>query len=459
MMIGFFSQALGCRVNQAEKIAIDQELLKNGFFYTSEKPDLFILNTCTVTHKADRESRQIIYKIKKKFPQVKIVVTGCAATYWLKEKWDKKLNVDLIVDNQNKNLLVKRILLLTGKPRGDAEGYQNLNFNRQTSKNLWGTKQQDVPFLAVNAKHLFSDKYLQSRRVIVKIQDGCHRFCSFCIVPYLRGLPKSVSPQLIVDEINFYQKKEGIKEVILTAINTEAYGRDINKSLVDLLDLVFQKTEVSRISFGSIHPWSIDEEFLYFYKKINQLNRLANFFHIPLQSGSDRVLRLMKRGYEIEEFKEKLMLIKKINQDAFLATDVIVGFLDETEKDFEETRDFLEKSPLVRFHVFRYSPRKGTAAYYLGKRLKEVDEKTKTQRAEILRDLSTKKYHLFLQSLVGKKDKVLILNKKVDKESYQGLLSNQIPIVVRTEKSNVGKIIPVKVEVYQKNQLFGKIIY
>ena len=428
-MPSFFSYALGCRVNQAEKIAIDNQLLKMGFQFSKTNPDLFILNTCTVTHKADRESRQLIYQAKKDFPQAKIIVTGCAATYWLKEKLDKKMKIDLIVDNQSKDLIVRRILNL-------LKINQTLSLDRQ----------------------MFVDKYLSSKRVIIKIQDGCHRFCSFCIVPYLRGLPQSLPPSVVVDKITQYQKEFAIKETILTAINTEAYGRDINKSLVELLTVVFKQTTVERISFGSIHPWSIDKEFLNFYQKVNSLGRLVNFFHIPLQSGSNRILRLMKRGYEREEFEEKLEAIQKIEKKALLATDVIVGFLDESEKEFNETLEFLERSPLRRFHVFRYSPRKGTAAYFLGKRLKVVDEKTKTKRAEILRKLSARKYHQFLQSLVGGKDQVLVLDKKIDNESYEGLLSNQIPIIVQVKANDVGQIKPIKIEVCKKGKLFGKII-
>lgn len=425
----FFSQALGCRVNQAEKTAIDYQLLRKGYRYSKDNPDIFILNTCTVTHKADRESRQIIYQAKKNFPQAKIVVTGCAATYWLREKLDKRLGIDLIVDNQNKELIVRRILHLFRINR-------SINLDRK----------------------IFIDKYLSSKRVIIKIQDGCHRFCSFCIVPYLRGLPRSISSEEIIKKINLFQKEFDIKEVILTAINTEAYGRDINMSFIDLLKTVIEKTSVERISFGSIHPWSVDKGFLNFYQKVNPLFRLVSFFHIPLQSGSNRILTLMKRGYEKEEFEEKLEAIKKINERAFLATDVIVGFLNETDDDFNQTYQFLERSPIAKFHIFRYSPRKRTAAFFLGKRLKMVDEKTKTKRAKVLRELSEKKYNHFLQSLVGIRDKVLVLKKKVDNESFEGLLSNQIPIIIQAKASDIGQIMPVKVELYKKGRLFGKII-
>jgi threonylcarbamoyladenosine tRNA methylthiotransferase MtaB len=426
----FFSLALGCRVNQAEKEFIDRQLLEAGFVLDSENPSIVILNTCTVTHKADRESRQLVYQWKKKAPEAKIVVTGCAATYWLNNHLDLDLPIDLIVDNQNKELLVRKI-------------NQFLNLCK-------GKKQFDI-------RNFFSDKYLSSKRILIKIQDGCHRFCSFCIVPYLRGLPKSVSPELIIELINQSIEKYQIKEAILTAINTEAYGRDNHLSFPDLLNRIVTETKIERISFGSIHPWSINDSLVSTLSSIYRSGRLVNYFHIPLQSGSNKILKLMKRGYTREEYEEK---IRKIDQNipySFIATDVIVGYLDETDDDFDDTYKLLENLPINKFHVFRFSPRKKTAAFYMKKYLKEPNEKVKKERSTLLRRLSQLKYEKFLQSFVNKKDQVLILNKKLER-GYEGLLSNQLPIVVVDGKKSVGKIKKVKIDDCQEDKLFGKII-
>jgi threonylcarbamoyladenosine tRNA methylthiotransferase MtaB len=426
----FFSLALGCRVNQAEKELIDRQLLEAGFGLDSENPSIVILNTCTVTHKADRESRQLVYQWKKKAPEAKIVVTGCAATYWLNNHLDVDLPIDLIVDNQNKELLVRKIK-------------QFLNLNKEE-------KQFDI-------KNFIFDKYLSSKRILIKIQDGCHRFCSFCIVPYLRGLPKSMPPELIIELINQSIEKYQIKEAILTAINTEAYGRDNHISFPDLLNRIVRETKIERISFGSIHPWSINDSLVSTLSSIYRSGRLVNYFHIPLQSGSNKILKLMKRGYTREEYEEK---IRKIDQNipySFIATDVIVGYLDETDDDFNDTYKLLENLPINKFHVFRFSPRKKTAAFYMKKYLKEPNEKVKKERSTLLRRLSQLKYEKFLQSFVNKEDQVLILNKKLER-GYEGLLSNQLPIVVVDGKKSVGKIKKVKIDDCQEDKLFGKII-
>ena len=216
----------------------------------------------------------------------------------------------------------------------------------------------------------WASKYLNSGRTLIKIQDGCQRFCSYCIVPYLRGTPRSETIENLKLKIKSLGKN--IKEIIFTAINTEAFGFDTGEKLITLIDQTIEVTKIQRISFGSIHPWSIDNEFLDYYKKILPLKRLINFFHVPIQSGSNKILNLMKRSYTREEIMEKLQSIKRLNKFALIATDVIVGFLDETDKDFQDTYDFLEKSPISKFHIFRFSNRDNTAAHYMKKNLKKA---------------------------------------------------------------------------------------
>lgn len=427
----FYSLALGCRVNQAEKEVVDFQLINNGWQRSENKPELIIVNTCTVTHKADRESRQLIYQLRSQYPKSKLLITGCAATYWLKNNIDKKLPIDLIVDNQNKNLIFERV------------------------NQLFGIKKLK-DFLSKN--NFVSDKYLSSKRLLIKIQDGCHRFCSFCIVPFLRGLSTSIPEEIIIKKINFYQKNFLIKEVILTAINTEAYGYDNGKNLNSLIESILTKTKIKRISFGSIHPWSFTTDFFKILKQIKNTNRFVYFFHIPLQSGSDNILKLMKRGYSTYEYEEIVNQLKKINPRSFIATDVIVGFLGEDDDKFEETYQFLKKIPVDRFHVFRYSKREKTAAYYLEKQIPPVSERIKKNRSQALRDLSQQKFNLFLEKMVNQKDSALILNKKVDENFYEALLSNQIPIIVKARKKDVGEIKKVKVIEFKKSFLFGKII-
>ncbi|OGK20040.1 hypothetical protein A3C23_03595 [Candidatus Roizmanbacteria bacterium RIFCSPHIGHO2_02_FULL_37_13b] len=425
----FDSFSFGCRVNIAEKEEIDRQMIIKGFKQTTVEPDIYIINTCSVTQKAEREARQLIYQVRKKQPQTKIVVTGCCSTYWLKSGKYTDLPVDLITDNLQKeylvqlikNKLLKNIPLLDGRPK---------------------------------VVDILSDKFLLSGRLLVKIQDGCHRFCSFCIVPYLRGLPKSIPIKEIVNTIN--HSSDNIKEVVLTAINTEAFGKDSNEGFIELIKSVLKNTKVPRLSFGSVHPWSITNEFIDFYQQEQINNRLVNFFHIPLQSGSNKILTLMKRCHTREDMIDRVKRLASINKRIFISTDIIVGFLEETDNDFKDTYNFLDKSPISKFHVFRFSKREMTAGYYLAKRLKEPDNKTKIERSRLLRELSDEKFEAFQKSLLGYKSNALFL-KNTD-SIQEVLLDNQVPVYVEKTSIRPGDIKRIEVIKYQKDKLFGRII-
>jgi len=410
----FFSYSFGCRVNQAEKESLDQQLYRYGFISDNHQPALYIINTCAVTAKAEREARQLIYQLKRKNPKAKIIVTGCSATLWLK-KHLTLLEADLYLDNKHKARLADQII----------QGY--------------------FP----------TGKYLTSSRLLVKIQDGCHRFCTYCITAYLRGKPKSRPIRAILEQIKPFSDQ--IKEIVLTAINTEAYGQDTKESLVGLTKTLINNTDIPRISFGSIHPWSVNKEFLSFYKNYLPKKCLVNFFHIPLQSGSDKILKLMKRNYTSQEFLKKLNRIKKINPNAFIATDVIVGFLGETDKEFKETVSFLKKAPISRFHIFRFSDRPDTAAYFMKNKIQEPTSQEKVKRAKVLSLLSNQKYLEFLRQNVGRTSSALFLVKKVG-EYQEALLDNQLPILVKTNKSLAGQIKNVKILSVKNNCLIGKLI-
>jgi len=431
----FFTYSFGCRVNMAEKEQIDKQMTAAGFFQNESKPDIYIINTCSVTHKAEREARQLIYQIKKKLPKAKIVITGCSATYWLKTGKYNDLPIDLITDNLQKEYLVQLIKkqLLNNVPLSDGRLRVVSNKNEISDKK--------------------TDKFLSSGRFMVKIQDGCHRFCSFCIVPYLRGLPISRTISEIISLIN---ENSQIKEAILTAINTEAFGKDTNESFLELVKVTLNRTKISRLSFGSVHPWSLTDEFLEFYKNNCENERLVHFFHIPLQSGSNKILQLMKRVHTREDMMMRVKQITAINETAFISTDVIVGFLEETDVDFQDTYEFLAKSPISKFHVFRFSKRELTASFYLAKRLKEPDEKTKIRRAKLLRDLSEVKYEAFKKSLLGYRSQALFLSPNGSQQ--EALLNNQIPVCLQKSGFEPGNLKTVEVVKYKNKKLFGRII-
>ncbi|KKQ23923.1 MAG: 2-methylthioadenine synthetase [Candidatus Roizmanbacteria bacterium GW2011_GWC2_37_13] len=447
--MSFFSYSFGCRVNEAEKEEIDCKMSLNGFRFDKNKPDIFIINSCSVTNKAEREARQLIYQTKKKLPEAKIVVTGCSATYWLKNNLYKDLPIDIIIDNVNKEYLVDLIK-------------KRLNIENLASFHLGGG----------SGNFQNQNKFIDSGRLMVKIQDGCQRYCSFCIVPYLRGMPKSERIKSILSRISSYAKASEdkknlgreVKEVIFTAINTEAFGYDTGETLIQLIQQTLTDSTVPRISFGSIHPWSINNEFINYYKNILPLKRLVNFFHVPIQSGSNKILNLMKRGYTREEMMEKLHKLHKINPLALIATDVIVGFLDETDKDFQDTYNFLKESPIDKFHVFRFSKRTKTAADYMEKRLNEPSVAEKTKRAAALIKLGKKKYFQFKQKNINRVSLTLFLQRS-EEGFREALLDNQLPIWIAdkgrsatSEVAETGKIKNVKIIEFKKGRLFGKIV-
>ncbi len=423
--VSFKVHTFGCRVNQAESEVLKERMIQEGFLQNSDKYKIIVINSCAVTHKAEREVRQFIYQEKRKNPDVFLVVTGCAATYWKRNKVYIK-EIDLLIDNTEKEYVAKMI-----KKRFENRGVK-------------------VKKLSLGK---IQDKYFSSKRALIKIQDGCDRFCSYCIVPYLRGLPRSVKIDEILARVRMLEKD--IAEVIYTAINTEDFGKENKETLIELIKRTLQETKIKRLSFGSIHPWSITKEFIRFYKEnLNKSSRFVKFFHIPIQSASNNVLYFMKRGYTREELYYRFNALHEANPESFLATDVIVGFLGETEKDFLETYSFLRDAPVFRFHVFRFSVRKNTAAFYLKKRLFEPSESIKKERAKVLRELSEKKLVKFKKRFVDKVREALFLSKS--EEDFQAaLLHNQLPVMVKNSKVTAGEIREIKIVEVKKGVLVG----
>ncbi len=243
----------------------------------------------------------------------------------------------------------------------------------------------------------------------------------------------------------------------MTAINTQAFGYDTKEKFVDLIQKVLEETKAPRISFGSIHPWSIDEEFLNLYKKYANSPRFVHFFHIPLQSGSNNTLRLMKRGYTREEFIDKLNKLHQLNNMVFIGTDVIVGFLEESDADFEDTYNFMKDTPISKFHVFRFSERQHTAAYHLGKRLKTPSPQKAQARSEALRKLSERKYAAFIERHVGKTSEALFLERR-DEKFQSVLLGNQISAKIYTENRMTGELKHVKITELKNGSLIGRVV-
>lgn len=412
----FQSFVFGCRVNEAERIRFDNELRKAGFTVDLNNPAYSIINTCAITGKAEREAKQLIYSLRKKFPTTKVVITGCSATYWAKRFPEYTQLVDIVIPNSHKADLASLLLQASTGGVPEVEAY--------------------------NQTQQIHDKFRQSNRLLVKIQDGCHRFCNYCIVPYLRGNPQSQTIQEIISYIHSFNPVPS--EVILSAINTESFGKDTKETMIDLIQNVLEKTSVRRIGFGSIHPWSLTDEFLEYYRTtLSRESRFVQFFHVPIQSGSQTMLNSMRREYDITDIMKRLDIIKAIRPDALIATDIIVGYLGETDQLFDETYQLLKKSAISRFHVFPFSNRMHTAAYYLKRRMEEPTPSQKKERAEKLRTLSEVKFKKFKSQQSGIDSEALVI--AAARGGVRVITHNNIELVVK-KNALPGDIIHVTIK-------------
>ncbi len=385
---------LGCKVNTYETDAMEQMLLSHGYEIVSfeNQADIYIINTCSVTNMADRKSRQMLHKAKKKNPNAVVVAAGCYVQAAPKEVL-ADAGVDLVIGNNRKQDLVQILEDYFKEHREEAV----IDIN----------KEQEYEELEL-------DFVSDHTRAYIKVQDGCNQFCSYCIIPYTRGRVRSRAKQDVISEIKRIAKN-GTKEVVLTGIHLSSYGKDL-KDGTDLLDLIKAVQEVNgiqRIRLGSLEPRIITLEFA---QELRRLDKFCPHFHLSLQSGCEATLKRMNRHYTPEEYYEKCELLREVFEHPAITTDVIVGFPGETEEEFEETYKFLEKVNFYEMHVFKYSKRKGTRAAEMEN---QVPEPIKTKRSNILLELTrecSKRYRSFW---IGREVNVLLEEKIVlDGEVY-----------------------------------------
>lgn len=385
---------LGCKVNTYETDAMEQMLLSHGYEIVSfeNQADIYIINTCSVTNMADRKSRQMLHKAKKKNPNAVVVAAGCYVQAAPKEVL-ADAGVDLVIGNNRKQDLVQILEDYFKEHREEAV----IDIN----------KEQEYEGLEL-------DFVSDHTRAYIKVQDGCNQFCSYCIIPYTRGRVRSRAKQDVISEIKRIAKN-GTKEVVLTGIHLSSYGKDL-KDGTDLLDLIKAVQEVNgiqRIRLGSLEPRIITLEFA---QELRKLDKFCPHFHLSLQSGCEATLKRMNRHYTPEEYYEKCELLREVFEHPAITTDVIVGFPGETEEEFEETYKFLEKVNFYEMHVFKYSKRKGTRAAEMEN---QVPEPIKTKRSNILLELTrecSKRYRSFW---IGREVNVLLEEKIVlDGEVY-----------------------------------------
>ena len=427
-MKSFYIHTMGCKANQFESSLIEQNLISNGMIKVSKlsDADLYILNSCSVTHKSDNEAMYLLRSAKHKNPKLKIVVTGCFAQLE-KENLLKFDFIDYVVGNDEKLHIFD--VLSCGK-------------NLQVS---------DVMGLSEFSEVELSN--MTKTRASLKIQDGCDNRCSYCIIWKARGKSRSAHADFIIDQINKFSQG-GFKEVVLTGIHIGQWGREWGLSLIDLLRQIEEKTLIPRYRLGSLNPTEITDELLEFLSKSE---KFCPHFHLSLQSANDKTLSSMNRFYKTEDY---LNLIEKINAVfdlPFVGSDIIVGFAGETDEDFEITRKNLERSGLIQIHTFPYSKRSGTVGADMPS---QVDDEVKNKRAEIIKKISKEKYNKFIDKNIGKIHEVLI-EKHRDRHSnnLKGVTRNYLTVQIASGREDLYNTLQnVRIIQCENGVLFGEFV-
>ena len=417
----------GCKVNQYETNGMAQKLMPEyDVVEPEEKADIYIINTCSVTNMSDRKSRQMIRRAKEMNPDAFVIVVGCYAEV-AKEEIEKIDEVDLVLGNHQKANIDKYIeAYFDGKDINDdaIESYF-YDFGSIT--------------------------YTEKTRAVVKVQDGCNNFCTYCIIPYARGRICSRRPESVIDEITKIAR-EGIKEVVITGIQVSAYGKDFDNDyrLIDLLEEINKVDGIERIRLGSIEPLMITDEFC---ERVKKLDKMCHHFHLSLQSGCDKTLKEMNRRYTTAQFEEVVGRLRNIYDDVILTTDIIVGFPNETDEDFEQTYEFLKRIKFYKMHVFKYSQRRGTVA---AKMKNQISPEIKEVRSKRLLKLSSDNEKDYLDGYVGKDVKVLFEER--DGEYIKGHTDNYVVVECEGSDEDLNRILSVHVEKSETENLVGKLI-
>ena len=405
---------LGCKVNQYETNSMIQKFIEKGYEIVEhhEKADIYVVNTCTVTNMSDRKSRQMLRRVKEINPQAIVVACGCYVQVARKEVENIE-EIDLVLGNNEKNNIVTYV-----------EQYLQENKAKVEIEDVMNQKE----FVEMG-----DVTYTEKTRAVIKVQDGCDRFCSYCIIPYARGRVRSRKPEKAISEIQKIAK-EGIKEVVITGIHIASYGKDFKEEyrLIDLLEEINKIEGIQRIRLGSIEPLLINEDFM---KRLVKLEKICHHFHLSLQSGCNETLKRMNRRYTIEQFKEIVEILRKYYSDVILTTDIIVGFPKETEEEFQQTYQFLEEIKFYKMHVFKYSPIKGTKAAEMEG---QIDGNKKEERSQKLIELSNKNDKEYNESYIGKQVEVLFEEEKDG--IYKGHTQNYILAYCKTNDNLENKI-------------------
>lgn len=424
----FNIHTMGCKSNQFESAIIEENLIEHGYkkVQNIEDADIYILNSCSVTHKSDNEAMYLLRSAKHKNPNILTIATGCMAQIE-KEELLKNDFIDFVIGNDEKLHL-----------------YDYINSDERFSANDI-LKQTEF-----NKVELFDTT---KTRASLKIQDGCDNRCTYCIIWKARGKSRSADSEFIVNQINNFAE-HGFKEVMLTGIHIGQWGKEFGLSLLDLLKEIEEKTTIERYRLGSLNPPEITDEMLEFLKTSK---KFCPHFHLSLQSANDKTLHSMNRFYKTEDY---LKLIEKINEtfeNPFLGSDVIAGFAGETEEDFEITRKNLLSSGLTQIHTFPYSKRKGTIGAEMEN---QVPDDVKNSRATIIKEISKEKLNNFIEKNIGKTLEVLI-EKHPDKHSQnlKGMTRNYLTIQIPSDRTDLFNTLQiVKLVKFENGKIYGELV-
>ena len=412
---------LGCKVNAYETEAMQELLVRNGYEIVpfQEKADIYIINTCTVTNMADRKSRQMLHRARKQNPEALVVACGC---YVQAKEGEQEECVDVVIGNNRKKDLIEIL-----------EGFES------------GKKRLEKEILDINHTNEYEELHLEQTaehtRAYVKVQDGCNQFCTYCIIPYVRGRVRSRARDSVLGEIQKLADN-GYKEAVLTGIHLSSYGIDTNDSLLGLILAVHEIPGIQRIRLGSLEPRIITQEFV---ETLAELPKICPHFHLSLQSGCDDTLKRMNRRYTSEEYYEKCMLLRKYFTRPALTTDVIVGFPGETQEEFAQSKAFIDKVNFYETHVFKYSKREGTKAAAMKD---QIPEEIKACRSNELLSLSRRKQEAYEDALLGTVQEVLMEEEiLVEGERYlTGHTREYVKVGQKLGENRINELVNVEIE-------------
>ena len=410
---------LGCKVNAYETEAMQHLLEEAGYEIVpfTQKADVYVINTCSVTNMADRKSRQMLHKAKKNNPDSIVVAAGCYVQTSEKEVLND-LSVDIVIGNDRKHDLVRLL-----------EEYSLDSVNDTVD---------DINDGKHDFEELFIDQTKEHTRAFIKVQDGCNQFCSYCIIPYARGRVRSRRFENVIAEVERLAAN-GFKEVVLTGIHLSSYGVDFEEAvgLLELIQAVNAVKGIERIRLGSLEPKIVTEHFA---SELSKLDKICPHFHLSLQSGCDATLKRMNRKYTTKEYERGCELLRKYFVHPAITTDVIVGFPGETEEEFEQTKAYLERIHFYEMHIFKYSKRKGTRAAVMPD---QIDEQIKAARSEKLIALGHDMSKEFRKFYIGKNEEALFEEKAVigDKEYFVGYTKEYVKVAKKTDENLENQIV------------------